>query len=106
VVDEPAGIGVSADSLKVPLDQQRQYAEAVRESIHRRVVDLLERNGLAASPDLLECPSCESRLILLEEPATFSFLPAEGIRVCAACGAEREFLHVVHPDTDIGGEGG
>jgi hypothetical protein len=104
MMDEIGGIGESAAPLKVSVEEEPQLQEAVRESVHRQIVVLLERRGVTKSPDLLRCPICGDRVILLDLPSTFVL--HEGDRICAPCGAERDLINVVHPEADIGGEGG
>lgn len=85
-------------------DEQEALARAVRASVHDQIIDLLERRGLISSDDLIQCPRCGDKVILLDQPATFSL--SEGSRICAACRAERDFIRIVHPDDEVGGEGG
>lgn len=102
---EEGGIGVGTHPLATPLDEQPRLAAAVRETVHRRIVDLLQRGGLLNSPDLLPCPMCGESVILLDFPSTYVFLPDAKMRICAPCGAERDLIRMIRPDTDIGGEG-
>ena len=103
MTDEVGGIGQSATPLKVSVEDQPKLQEAVRESVHRQIVTLLERRGVIASPDLLQCPRCGDKVILLDLPSTFVL--DQGDRICSPCGAERDLIHVVWPSGDIGGEG-
>ena len=102
MTDEVGGIGESASPLKVSVEDQPKLQEAVRESVHRQIVTMLERRGAISSPDLMQCPRCGDRVILLDLPTTFVL--DEGDRICAACGAERDLIRIVRPETDIGGE--
>ena len=104
-MEDHGGIGVNPD-LTVPLDEEPRLAAAVRESVHRQIVEILERRGLTRSPDLIACPTCGDRVILLDIPSTYVFDRDEKTRICAACGAERDLVHLVRPDADVGGEGG
>jgi DNA-directed RNA polymerase subunit RPC12/RpoP len=82
-------------------------ARAVRASVRSQVIHLLERGGLLHKGDLLRCPSCGDRVILLDQPRTYVYDRAGDVRVCAACGAERDLFVVLDPPSvDIGGEGG
>lgn len=88
-------------------EEQRSLAGAVRATVRNQTIDLLQRRGLLAETgDLLECPKCGDRVILLDQPATFVFDREGKTRICSACGAERDFIHMFRPDADIGGEGG
>jgi DNA-directed RNA polymerase subunit RPC12/RpoP len=104
MVDELGGIGLAANPLAVPLEEQMALAGAVRAYVHQRIVEVLEHAGATNSPDLIACPSCGDRVILLDKPSTYVQRHAD--RVCAACGAERELIEMYRPDSDIGGEGG
>jgi hypothetical protein len=84
--------------------EQEALARAVRATVHDQIIDLLERRGLISSDDLVQCPRCGDRVILLDQPATFAI--DAGSRICAACRAESDFIRIVLPEDDIGGEGG
>ena len=45
-------------------------------------------------------------MIVLEQPGTYVYDPANDRRICSACGAERDLLVILDPVVDIGGEGG
>jgi hypothetical protein len=87
-------------------DEQAALARAVRASVRGRVIDLLERGGLLHRKDVIRCPSCGDKVILLDQPGTFVYDRAHGARLCAACGAERDLLVIMEPVVEIGGEGG
>jgi DNA-directed RNA polymerase subunit RPC12/RpoP len=103
MIEELGGIGMPADAGPVEIDEQRNLANAVREYVEERTADIIEISG-ARSPDLIQCPSCGNRTILLDRPATYVVKNQD--RLCAACGAERELVDMYLPDADIGGEGG
>jgi hypothetical protein len=86
--------------------EQEGLARAVRASIRGRVIELLERRGLVHRHDLIRCPECGDKVILLDQPGTFVYDRRRGARLCAACGAERDLLVIMDPVVDIGGEGG
>lgn len=90
----------------IPPEEQRSLAGAVRATFRNQVIDLLRRRGLMAGSDLLECPKCSDRVIVLDQPATFVYDRDDKVRICSACGAERDFIHMFRPEADIGGEGG
>lgn len=83
-----------------------RLARAVRASIRSQVVDLLDRHGLLNRKDVQRCPSCGDKVIVLEQPGTYVYDPANDRRICSACGAERDLLVILDPVVDIGGEGG
>jgi DNA-directed RNA polymerase subunit RPC12/RpoP len=87
-------------------DEQAALARAVRATVRGRVIDLLERHGLLHHRDVLRCPSCGDRVILLDKPETFVYDRAHNARLCAPCGAERDLLVIMEPAVEIGGEGG
>jgi DNA-directed RNA polymerase subunit RPC12/RpoP len=95
-----------SDPYRFTSTEQEGLARAVRASIRGQVIDLLERRGLLHRKDLLRCPECGDRVILLEQPGTFVYDRRRGQRLCAACGAERDLLVIMDPVVDIGGEGG
>ena len=102
MLDE-AAIGTPGVSpLSLSLDEQARLAGVVRETFRRRTLSLIERQG-AATPDLLECPSCGDRVILLDSPGTF--VVRDHMQVCTACGAERDFVQLFRAEADLGGEG-
>lgn len=105
---DEAGLGVpGTNPAALPDEEQRStMASAVRETLRAQVIELLERRGLAGSPDLVECPRCGDRIILLDQPATFAIDKADRSRICAACGGEADFLAMIAPEADIGGEAG
>jgi hypothetical protein len=106
MTDEPGTIGVATNPLQtMPPEEQQTLAKAVRESIRRSVLEMLERKGVVKA-DLVQCPECGERVIFLDQPATFSYDRGEDRNICAACGAERDFIMMHRPQTDIGGEGG
>lgn len=88
-----------------PLDDNPMIV-AVRETFRKQVIDLLHERGLSGSPDLLACPRCGDKIILLEQRATYGLDRATRSRICAACRAEQDYLFIQAPDADIGGEGG
>ena len=88
------------------VDDPTVFAGAVRETVHRQILDLLERRGLITRVDLIACPQCGDRVILLDQPGTFVFDRQHDERICAACGAARDFIKLVEPEADFGGEGG
>lgn len=83
-----------------------RLAEAVRESVHRQIVVLLEEAGAMSSPDLIACPRCGTRIIMLDMPRTYALDRRLDAPICAACAAERDVTTLVQPEQDIGGEGG
>src|SRR5687767_8955058 len=100
MVDD-AAIGVpGSHPASLSKDEQVRLAGAVRET--RKRVSLKVINGTLA-PDLLFCPSCGEKVILLDRPETFVVQDDE--RICAACGAERDFVSLYRSEADIGGEG-
>lgn len=102
---DDAGLGVPGRSpLMISADPQRKLAAAVRESTRRRIIELIRARG--GNGDVLECPRCGDRLILLDEPSTYVFDLRDRTQMCSACGAEREVIRMEAPDVDIGGEGG
>lgn len=101
MVDD-AAIGVpGTHPVSLSEDEQTRLAGAVRETRKRASLMLIRPYD---RPDLLFCPSCGERVILLDQPETFVVRDAE--RMCAACGAERDFVQLYRSEADIGGEGG
>ena len=92
-------------ALKITPEEEDKLAVAVRESVRRQVTAMLRRRGIRLD-DADACPSCGDRIIVLDEPPTFAFDLDEQQRICLACEAEREFIRMVRPPADIGGEGG
>jgi len=88
----------------LPLDEHDALAGAVREAVHRRIIDLIERRN--AEPLLVNCSACGERAILLDEPATFVYDRSTHTEICSACAAERAVTSMYEPQVDIGGEGG
>ena len=86
--------------------EQATLARAVRASIRGRVINLLERHGLLHRGDLIRCPECGDKVILLDQPETFVYDRKRGARLCAACGGEQDLIVMMEPSVDIGGEGG
>ncbi|HEX9775876.1 MAG TPA: hypothetical protein VGB83_09905 [Actinomycetota bacterium] len=106
MIDQIDGIGVpGTPAMRIPEDQERLFAAAVRESVRRQTESMLKHRGVRMSADAVRCPRCGERLIMLDEPSTF-VLGSDNERLCTACGAERDFFTMVRPQTDIGGEGG
>jgi len=115
-VAEPGQATTTARADSGPIDltdphrftsvEQKSLAKAVRASIRGQVIDLLERRGLLHRGDFVRCPSCGDKVILLEQPRTFVYDRAHRVRLCTACGAERDLLVIMDPVVDIGGEGG
>lgn len=106
-MDTTGGIGVPGTSpIALQVDEQDTLARAVRETVRRSVLDLLRRRGPMATAELVECPGCGDRVIHLDSPPSFVFDRRRNERICKACGAERDFISMVRPDADIGGEGG
>jgi len=105
---------VTEDMLELERERQSHYsseeqaalARAVRASVRGQVIDLLERRGLLDRHDVIMCPRCGDRVILLDQPGTFVFDLAHNTRLCAACGAERDLVRIMDPVVEIGGEGG
>ncbi|MFN2613635.1 MAG: hypothetical protein ABR552_02310 [Actinomycetota bacterium] len=91
------------DREPLSLSEQDALARAVRASVHDQIIDLLERRGLISREDLITCPRCGDQIILLDQPATFTL--DHGDKICAACAAERDFIRMVRPEDEIGGEG-
>lgn len=92
-------------ALKITPEQEDHLAVAVRESVRRQVTAMLRQRGIPLD-DAESCPVCGDRIIVLDEPPTFAFDLEEQRRICLACEAEREFIRMVRPPADIGGEGG
>jgi hypothetical protein len=82
-------------------------ASAVRAYMNTHVADLLEKRGLANSPDLETCPRCGERTIHPDVGSTYSIDKRDRSRICAACGAVADVLKIMVPrfETDVGGEG-
>lgn len=95
--------GTHASSLDV--EEQRLLAGAVRESVRRQILALLRRRGIDPR-QAIPCPSCNEHVIHLRQPSTFIFDRAARDYLCKACAAERDFVRMVRPVADIGGEGG
>jgi len=105
VVEDLDGIGVpGTHALVLDLDEQRKLAEAVRESVRRQLRSFLQLRGVTIPADALECQECGERTILLDQPKTY--VHDHDRHICSACGAERDFVRMVRPPADIGGEGG
>jgi DNA-directed RNA polymerase subunit RPC12/RpoP len=86
--------------------EQAGLARAVRATIRSRIVDLLDRHGLLNKDEVLRCPSCGDKVIVLEQPGTYVYDSERDRKICAACGGERDLLVMLEPTVDIGGEGG
>ncbi len=109
MIDDVASIGVSTHPLH-PLqamspDEQGQLKEAVRETIRQQVLQIVATRG-AVDADAVHCPNCGERVLFLDQPATFVFDKDSQENICAACGAERDFVKLFRHEADIGGEGG
>lgn len=101
-----AGWGApGTQALTIDIDEQRLLSAAVRESVRRQVLAILRLRKID-SRHAIPCPSCGERSILLKQPRTYVFDRTERDYLCKACAAEREFARMVHPQADIGGEGG
>lgn len=99
MIDETA-IGVpGTHPLAVSLDEQTRLAPAVHEARRR----LVGRPQDRMHADVLACPSCGEEVILLDQPTTF--VVRDHRRVCAACGAQGDFVALYRAEADIGGEG-
>jgi hypothetical protein len=110
MVDEVASIGVSTHPL-TPLqsmdpDEQAQLKEAVKESIRQQVAQIVATRPGSIQADAVQCPNCGERVVFLDEPATFVFDKDSHEQICAACGADRDFVKLFRHEADIGGEGG
>lgn len=106
-MDIDHGIGVPADGPSIlSLEEHESLARAVRSTIKRNVLDLLRRRGPIPSAELIECPGCGERVIHLDSPPSYVYDHRRGARICKACGAQRDLALMVHPEVDIGGEGG
>lgn len=105
MIDTTDGIGApGTHALRIDVEEQKLLADAVRESVRRQVVALLRRRGIDPR-SAIPCPSCSDRVILLDEPSSFVFDRRAREYLCKACAAERDFVAMVHPQADIGGEG-
>lgn len=95
------------DATEAHADEET-VAAAVRDYTRSHVIDLLERRGLASSPDLVECPRCGDRTILPDVAATYATDRRDKTRVCAACGAVQDVMRIMLPrfEVDVGGESG
>lgn len=106
MIDQADGIGApGTEALKIDVDEQRLLAAAVRESVRRQVMGLLRMRKLDPAA-AIPCPACGERSIHLDHPRTFVFDRSARDYLCKACSAERAFTAMVHPQADIGGEGG
>jgi len=106
-MDTIGGIGIPGTSpISFSIEEQDSLASAVRATVRNSVLDLLRRRGPIATAELIECPSCSDRVIHLDSPPSFVFDHRRQERICTACGAERDYISMVRPDADIGGEGG
>lgn len=105
-MDKVVGIGVpGTHALSLDIDEGRLLSAAVRESVRRQVLSLLRLRKIDPS-EAIPCPHCGDRAIVLDQPRTFVFDRSDRDYLCKACAAEREFARMVHPQADIGGEGG
>jgi DNA-directed RNA polymerase subunit RPC12/RpoP len=104
VTDSDAVIDLRDTHFITP--DQAELARAVRASIRSQVVDLLERHGLLHKKDVMRCPECGDRVIVLEQPSTYVYDRHGDRKICSACGAERDLVVILDPVVDIGGEGG
>ncbi|HEX9712062.1 MAG TPA: hypothetical protein VGB52_05835 [Actinomycetota bacterium] len=101
------GIGVPGTSqTTLSLEEHESLARAVRETVKRDTLDVLRRRGPIPTAELIECPGCGDRVIHIDSPPSYVFDRDRNARICKACGAERDFIQMVRPDADIGGEGG
>ena len=105
VVDADAIGAPGTQALSLDVEEQRLLAGAVRESVRRQILGLLRRRGIDPR-QAIPCPSCSERVIHLRQPSTFVFDRAARDYLCKACAAERDFVAMVRPVADIGGEGG
>lgn len=104
MADDPAGFGRAAQDLRVPEDQEDRFRAAVHEAVQRRIAAIMRTRGRRALADeLRDCSECGRRVILLDDPSTFTV--ESGRFLCAACKAEHELVAILHPPADIGGEG-
>jgi len=94
------------DDTEAHADEEA-VGSAVRDYMRSHVLDLLQRKGLANSPDLQVCPRCGERTIHPDVPATYGVDRRDKSRVCAACSAESDVMKIMLPrfEVDIGGEG-
>jgi DNA-directed RNA polymerase subunit RPC12/RpoP len=100
------GIGApGTHAFELAADEHRLLAGAVRESVRRQIVSLLRRRGLDPR-QAIPCPTCGERVIFLDQTQSFVFDRRAREYLCKACAAERDFTAMVHPQADIGGEGG
>lgn len=86
-------------------EEQEALASAARESMRHQVLDLLSKRGCLDSPELLACPRCGERMILVSQQATWVKDRETGQRICAPCGTEKALLDLMAPAFELGGEG-
>ncbi|MCA1833645.1 MAG: hypothetical protein ABR548_13455 [Actinomycetota bacterium] len=87
------------------LEEQEAFALAARESMRRQIMELLKSRGLLGSSDLLICPRCGDRTIILSQQATWVKDKASKNRLCAPCGTEIAVASIMGTSDEIGGEG-
>jgi recombinational DNA repair protein (RecF pathway) len=97
---------VAEDQIEAHADENAVSA-AVRDYMRTHVQELLQRKGLADSPDLEVCPRCGERTIHGDVPASFTVDRRDRQRICAACSAEGDVMKIMLPrfEIDVGGEG-
>jgi len=106
MVDDAAQIGVTDNPIQAMTpDEELKLKGAVRESIRQQVLQIISTKHVVLA-DAMRCPGCGQHVIYLDEPATFVLDNDSHEQICAACGAERDFVKLFRQETDIGGEGG
>jgi recombinational DNA repair protein (RecF pathway) len=97
---------LAEDTTAAHADEEA-VGDAVRDYMRSHALALLERKGLANSPELETCPRCGERTIHPGVAATFAIDRRDQSRICAACAAVGDVMKIMLPrfEVDVGGEG-